>query len=53
MYVHKHVYIYAAATPTMFMGLATGLVLRTAVFTSCSAYHSAALSSATNGCRMF
>jgi len=33
MYVHKHMYIYAAApeaaAPTMFMGLATGLVLRT------------------------
>jgi hypothetical protein len=25
MYVHKHMYIYAVAVPTVFMGLATGL----------------------------
>jgi len=35
--------------PTVFMGLATGLVLCTAVVTSRSAYHSVALSFATDG----
>ena len=57
MYVRKHMCIYAtaleAAAPTVLMGLATGLVLHTAVVTSCSAYHSEALSSATNGCHLF
>ena len=53
MYAHKHMYIYTAAleaaAPIVFMGLATGLELRTSVVTSRSAYHSEALSCAIDG----
>ena len=50
----KRMYIYAAApeaaAPTVFMGLATGPVLRTVVVTSCSAYHSVSIPSEAPSC---